>query len=166
MSELFAVQLTAVATLALAVLALATAVLAGLAFLKQSREVGLLLEQNQRDIDDRRRAQASRVFLSVTRDDNAGTLPNPYVRNASDMPVYEARIWPGTGTATGEEIENLETILPGETIPATRWLTAGAAARFTILTFRDAAGRYWKRYPNGHLVELSAQPTSGTEHTA
>src|ERR1700722_4839893 len=39
MSEILAEQLTAVATVVLAVFAIVTAVLAGLAFLKQSREV-------------------------------------------------------------------------------------------------------------------------------
>lgn len=115
MSEIYSVQLTAVATLALAVLALATAVLASLAFLKQSREVGLLLEQNKRDTDERRRAQASRMFLAVSRDE---ARPNPYVHNASDLPIYEAKIGPGVGAGMVEKGENLETILPEEAIAA------------------------------------------------
>ena len=65
MSLIFATQLTDVATLALAASALAAAVLAGLAFRKQSQEVGLLLEQNRRDTEERHRAQAARVFLSA-----------------------------------------------------------------------------------------------------
>ncbi|HUC21325.1 MAG TPA: hypothetical protein VMA73_01330 [Streptosporangiaceae bacterium] len=43
MSLIFTTQLTAVATLALSTLALAAAILAGLAFEKQSQEIGLLL---------------------------------------------------------------------------------------------------------------------------
>lgn len=81
MSEFFSEQLTAVATLALAIFALAAAVLASLAFRKQSQEVGLLIEQNQEDADERRRAQAARVFLGVPPE---GDPVRPYVKNASE----------------------------------------------------------------------------------
>lgn len=91
MSEIAAVQLTAVAILALAVFALVAAVLAGLAFRKQSQEVSLLLGQNQRDTDERRRAQAAKVFFGMPPD--TGVPVSPYARNASDFPVYEAEIW-------------------------------------------------------------------------
>jgi hypothetical protein len=92
MSEILSAQLTAGATLALAVLALAAAVLAGLAFWRQSQEVGLLLQQNKRDADERRASQAARIFLAVSRDekpDEHGGV-HPFVRNASDFPAYDA----------------------------------------------------------------------------
>jgi len=79
-----ATQLTAVFTAVLGVGAIVTAILAGLAFRKQSQEFGLLLEQNKRDTDERRRAQAARVFMGAARGEVR--LVNPYVRNASDSP--------------------------------------------------------------------------------
>ena len=62
MSLIAAAQLTAVATTILALFAIVTAVFAFLAFLKQSREVGLLQEQAAREARERRRAQAAKVF--------------------------------------------------------------------------------------------------------
>src|ERR1700729_1739148 len=82
--------LTAVATAVLAVFAIVTAWYARKAFRKQAEEVGLLLEQNKRDTEERRREQAARVFLGAPPD--TGVLVSPYARNASDLPVYQVRI--------------------------------------------------------------------------
>jgi hypothetical protein len=94
MSEILSAQVTEVATLALAILALAAAVLAGLAFWKHSQEVGLLLEQNKRDTDQRRTSQAAQIFLGVPRDEKPDETRgvHPYVRNASDFPAYDVGI--------------------------------------------------------------------------
>jgi hypothetical protein len=87
MSLLGATILTAIATLALAVLAFITAIFALLAFRKQSQEVGLLLEQNKRDTDERRRAQAARVFL-------AAPLPITCLEASYDSPMsLEVAMW-------------------------------------------------------------------------
>ena len=77
MSMLGATILTAIATLALAVFAFITAIFAWLAFRRQSQEVGLLLEQNKRDTDEHRRAQASRIFIGAPPDEG---LLGPPVR--------------------------------------------------------------------------------------
>jgi len=154
MSQIFATQLTAVATLALAILALAAAVLAGLAFWKQSQEVGLLLEQNKRDTDERRRAQAARVFFFVRPPGDEDTAL-PYARNASELPVYDAvvtapqfhglTIWSAAPWGPG-------TIMPGETVPIRGELPPDPASRLR-LTFRDSAGITWQREPDGTLTE-------------
>lgn len=65
MSLLAATQLTAVATAILAGGAIVTSIFAILAFGKQSKEVALLQQQAKRDIDERRRAQAAKVYLEV-----------------------------------------------------------------------------------------------------
>jgi hypothetical protein len=149
MSDILSEQLTAVATLALAVLALAAAVLA---YLKQSKEVTLLLEQNKRDTDERRRAQAARVFLGAPPDE--GALVSPYARNASDLPVYEARIRYGGPGADLSEPEYLGTLWPGDMASAERQFSSPEALLHTVLTFRDAAGIRWMRFPDGELGEL------------
>ena len=153
MSEIFSVQLTAVATLALAVLALAAAVLAGLAFWRQSQEVRLLLEQNKRDTDERRSAQAARVFLVASIDKEH--LVSPYVRNASDLPIYEVRIRYAQAGGFSEP-EDLGMIMPGDTAYDARQLPDDQARRVTLLTFRDTVGINWARLPDGRLWERTA----------
>ena len=153
MSELFAVQLTAVATLALAVLALAAAGLAGLAFWRQSQEVRLLLEQNKRDTDERRRAQAAHVFLAAPRDEVH--LVSPYAHNGSDFPVYDAKIR-YVMTKGLSEPENLGTIMPSDTASATRQFPASEALDYAVLTFWDASSTQWMRLPQGGLVEVTS----------
>lgn len=151
MSLVFATQLTAVATLALAVLALATAVLAGLAYLKQSREVSLLLEQAKRDTNERRRAQARSVFLAA-RDDEQ--FVRVQVHNASDLPIYYAQI---EYSSKPESEEYLGMVMPGKNVSNTHRLPAEDALDSVTLTFRDAAGVYWSRMPNGSLWEVPSQ---------
>lgn len=150
MSLIFATQLTAVATLALAVLALAAAVLASLAFWKQSQEVGLLLEQNKRDIDERRRSQAARVFLAAPVD--PVQMVSPYAQNASDFPVYNAQIWYLTPSGVSDP-EDLGMIMPGTAGIATTPFSSRDALTDTVLTFRDAEGLLWIRMPDGILLE-------------
>lgn len=65
MSLLFATWINALATVALVIGAGATARYAIKAYLDQSRQTQLLQEQAMRDIESRRRAQASRVFVWV-----------------------------------------------------------------------------------------------------
>jgi hypothetical protein len=65
MSLIFATQLTAVATVALGVLALAAAIVAGIALYKQSRQLAILVAENNRQADERRRAQALGVYIGV-----------------------------------------------------------------------------------------------------
>lgn len=151
MSVTFSTQLTAIATLALAVLALAAAVLAGLAYLKQSREVGLLLEQNKRDTGERRRAQAARVFLVVR--PGHGAPINPYAQNASDLPISEVRIWHPGSEGGPPEYQDFGVIMPGDTAQSTHEPPAGQDLEYVALTFRDAAGFPWLRWPDGSLME-------------
>lgn len=121
MSEIFAVQLTAVATLALAILALATAVLAFMAWRKQSGEVrdqaemlrvqseqlaedrkinaeqirvlGLQAEELERVAREKRRAQAVQVYMHGPRVELSGGSISYTVRlrNTSVLPVYDPR---------------------------------------------------------------------------
>ena len=46
-----------------------------------------------RDAEDRRRAQASRIFVSVPSADDRGVSVQPSVKNASDFPIFEAKFW-------------------------------------------------------------------------
>src|ERR1017187_1558655 len=112
MSLIAATQITAVATAVLALFAIVTAVFAFLAFGKQSQEVGLLLEQATREAEDRRKAQAAKVFVAI-----GGLTPDmaELVRlvNSSDQPIYDlAASW-----TDGAELPGLPHLMPGERYP-------------------------------------------------
>jgi hypothetical protein len=154
MSLIFATQLTAVATTALAGLALAAAILAALAFRKQSREVAILAEQNDRDTGERHRAQAARVFTAVT--DRRPQLFGAYAKNGSDFPVYDAQFW--RSGPDGPLATKYIGMIPPGTSSSTSPLSYQAALA-TILTFRDAAGARWIRMPGGTLKEQTRDTT-------
>jgi hypothetical protein len=112
------------------------------------------LEQNQRDNDVRRRAQASRVFIAAPRDEGRQAIA--HARNTSALPVYSVRIRYGTPSGGMTEPEYLATIMPGESAPAGRLFDEpDEALRLAVLTFRDAAGIEWIRTPDGELWEPS-----------
>jgi hypothetical protein len=150
MSDIFTAQITAVANVVLAVFAIITAVFAGLAFRKQSQEVGLLLEQSKRDESERRRAQAARVYVMAEPD--PPRLIRPYARNASDFPIYDAQIWQAKADGISAPAE-LGTVMPGKSATGGAMMSARDAAAHSVLTFRDSQGVRWIRMPDGTLSE-------------
>jgi hypothetical protein len=62
----------------------------------------------ERDTDERRRAQAFRVFPAVVGDKpQPPRLIHPYAHNASDLPIYDTQIWyaePGVGISGPENV--------------------------------------------------------------
>jgi hypothetical protein len=171
MSEIFAVQLTAVATLALALLALATAILALLAWRKQSREVsdqGEMLRQATADRDrealERHRAQAVQVYLEEL------VAPPPYdldpyvvaarVRNTSQQPVYGLRYqWHVNDQPVGNQIWR-GSLMPGTEDKVIFECPADVRpARVTAMViFRDRAGTWWSIWADGRLEEVPPPP--------
>lgn len=155
---------TAVATGVLALLALVTAWYARKAFRKQSEEVRLLGEQNTRDIEERRRAQAAQVFIMIEGSEMRPGVEKQLdqvilkatVRNTSQLPVYD--LWVRWRTVNGEF--GIPTVapqfLPGETKPVeVIWSeAAGMEETGVSLDFRDAAGLHWRTTDRGILTEL------------
>jgi hypothetical protein len=126
----------------LAALAIVTAVLAGLAFSKQSAEVKLLQEQADCDIEQRRRAQAAKVFISV-----GAELDKPDridIRNTSEWPIYNV----GAGAGDAERVR-LSFLMPGDVYP----FVAEWQGDPLWLEFRDAAGLRWRTTSQGELTE-------------
>ena len=159
MSLIAAAQITAVATAVLALFAIVTAVFAFLAFRKQSREVGLLLEQAAREARERRRAQAAKVFAAIggQRPDMAGLIR---ISNSSDQPIYDLAVsWAG-----GAELPREPRLLPGEQHRFRVALAGDAVIPPVVrLDFRDAAGLRWRTTSQGQLtgpqgLEPLAQP--------
>lgn len=111
-SLIAATQFTAIATGVLAAGAIITAIFAIMAFRTQSQEVGLLLKQAVREAEDRRRAQAAKVFVAV-----GGLTPDMAdevrMHNSSDQPIYDLAVsW-----ADGAELQRVPHLMPGREYP-------------------------------------------------
>ena len=182
MSEIFDAQLTAVANLALAGLALVTAVLAFLAWRKQSKEVRdqaemlrlqaeefrQLSADRERESSERRRAQASQVYMwETTETDNDSRMSFiPSVRNTSEQPVYYLTFYARGGSDRSRAESKLSvwpsTLMPGQELNFTFTLAGSENARFKPnsgeVTFRDRAGVWWRTNPNGDLEEVPEPP--------
>lgn len=207
MSQNISGELTAIATAVLALFAFTTAILAGLAFWKQSREVSAIerqvndqeeltrqqaallkiqgrqleLQQKQFDqqADERRRAQASRVFIwtehgsdpRATDDHTATEEPAPFgliahIRNTSEQPIYELTIDWGPEKPSSMEDERFPVLMPGDQKDLFQpWPDEIDPARdpwflklAPIARFRDAAGLRWGLTEDGQLDENPAEP--------
>jgi hypothetical protein len=99
-SEIAAVQITAVGTVVLAVGAILSAIFAFLAFRKQSVEVETLLEERRTEVAERRREQAVHVLLW----EEHTTICHPpkeepvhflvgHIENASNYPIYDVTVY-------------------------------------------------------------------------
>jgi hypothetical protein len=150
MSSDLAGEITALATAVLAVFAIVTAVFALLGYRKQSQEVALLLEQNEREAFERRRVQAARVSIGPPPDPDRPV--SPYAYNDSDLPIYDVQFWYSyPGRIAGPD--NVRSIKPGEAAGVNLRQGNEDALAKAILTFRDAAGVRWMRMPDGVLKE-------------
>jgi hypothetical protein len=134
-------------------LAVVIAAVGGWIALSQLRSQQEVLKQ---DAEDRRRAQAARVFVGAPRD--PVRLVGAYAKNASDFPIYEAQLW-YLGSGGLSEPDDLGTILPGEAPSGPERYGFDETLVRTILTFRDANSVRWIRIPGGVLEEQSA-PTA------
>jgi hypothetical protein len=162
MSQIFSLQLTAVATAVLAGFAIVTALFAGLAFRSQGKQFRLLMRQYKGQLNDQavtqarqtealarqdeqqRKAQASLVFMwqDASRRRVPHRMITAHVRNASDQPIYQATVFRGRGQS-----EIVGMILPGEEAAHSRKFPPGTEIDRldAVLMFRDAAGIVWKR---------------------
>jgi hypothetical protein len=155
-SVIFATQLTAVATVALAALALAAAIVAGTALRKQSRELAILVAENNRQAAERRRAQAASVYIGLPVR-GGRRLVQPSAQNASGLPAFDAQFW-YTGPDSLWDPDDLGMIMPGPVGINGRQMPYEEAVQSVILTFRDAEGISWIRMADGTLQE-QARPT-------
>jgi len=106
------------------------------------------------DDADHRRAQAESIGTWITADDIGGYRLN--LRNASDLPIYNATIC--CGTPSGHEPWTVETswitVPPGET--PTHAVDADASPTGAVIVywtrFTDSAGVSWQREASGVLT--------------
>jgi len=161
MSLLAATWIGACANAGLLIGAIITAIYAIKAFRKQSEEVWLVQEQIQRDVYQRRRAQASQVFISVElrafMDNPEDKRATACLRNTSAQPVYDVVL--GLGE-TGEQRRPV--LLPGDEFVLPGIGTAFASdMRRVWTTFRDCTGVRWRTAADGQLAEQSQPAGQG-----
>jgi hypothetical protein len=160
-------EITAIATVVLAVFAIITAYYARKAFLKQSQEVsdqaGVLalqaaelsesLKERKREAAERRRAQASHIFISAEPSPEVSDPIDSFlvrIENTSQQPIYHLIFFWRDGTGEWNE----PPAPPGH--PAlTTLLGAGAV-------FRDADGVHWRQRSDGQLDEEPVTPARTT----
>jgi hypothetical protein len=73
------------------------------------------------------------------------------VDNRSDAPIYEVYVPHPDPARRGDHIMQHDVLLPGNSFTSDR-LPPVWIASYNLL-FKDNAGRWWRRYPNGRLFE-------------
>ena len=126
--------------------AVAAAVAGGIAL----RQLRAQLAVNRQDADDRRRAQAAQVYIGPPLSPD---LP-VYVKNGSELPVYDAQLWYVDPDGVSQNADELGMILPADNAAGNRHGSDLVTRAF--LTFRDSNSVRWIRYSNGTLKEQTA----------
>ncbi len=142
----------------------------------QAAELRESLEQRQRDADEQRRSQATRVTAWLGTHKESKAFWGANVRNASDEPLFEVRVFfhhmrekEGGGYQAVSQggpppRETIAVLPPGE--DRFVWIPADVQAMFgsiaiddrncaASIEFTDAAGNQWERDPRGALVPRS-----------
>ena len=137
----------------------------------QAAELHESLGERKREAEQRRSAQAARVFMSQKigivfrqEDDDEPEYFDVSVTvvNTSDRPVYDTALHWHRGSESFDDLfvgEPLGTIMPGEERSSWRHFPpdTNMAISGAVLTFRDAAGARWMHRPDGTLTEQSLQ---------
>jgi hypothetical protein len=141
----------------------------------QAKDLEESLAERQRDREQRRQAQAARVFISqdlrppdsreayLVALTKSGQEPQPSVaatvHNKSDQPIYDAELmWRRGSSPWGEpNPEPLPVIMPDSEVRTSREFPADTNFDVSgaIVRFRDAAGVRWVRRPDGALSEMT-----------
>jgi len=174
MSLVAATWTGAIATVLLVLGAVATALYARNAYREQSRQTGeireqtrLLQQQADRDIKQRRRAQATQVFTWVEMrpfDGRADDMRSAAcIMNASAQPVYDIELGLGLTVDAHRVDRRLPVLMPGKDYELVGLGTDFTDGRGQIwITFRDASGGRWRATSDGQLTELQGEPEAPT----
>jgi hypothetical protein len=125
------------------------------AFLSQDQQTRLLAEQVKRDVTQRRRAQASQVFVWIQDqpfgDDPADPRSAALVRNTSSQPVYDLTL--GLGEAGDQR---WPVLMPDKDVERVGLGTEFASGERPVwATFRDSSGIKWRITVGGELTEIA-----------
>jgi hypothetical protein len=136
----------------------------------QSKELNESLAQRKREADERRRVQASRVFMHeepldadprvsqaslAARGEQRQPVVVAHVINTSEQPVYNVLISWHLGTVPQGQ-RHLMPLMPGAEDKDIQPVPSGSAeGQFgAVAFFRDAAGVTWRTRPDGQLDEI------------
>jgi hypothetical protein len=138
----------------------------------QAEELRGSLAHRERDVSERHRALAARVFITENRDGGLrlSAIPRDViavprlpsvgatVHNASEQPVYDVELRWHRGTAPERDPELPGVIMPGTAKTLTRNFPEGTIIEHcgAVVRFTDAAGVRWLRRPDGTLTEQSS----------
>lgn len=106
-----------------------------------------------RQVQDKRRAQASRVIVQIDEGSGKGTgylPPRAIVSNLSDLPIYDVRLRAAPHDAFDDGLEETKPVLVGE------WpisIPRKYVKQSVHVNFRDSAGTTWIRWVDGGLAE-------------
>jgi hypothetical protein len=156
----------------------------------QTRELEESRAERKREAEQRRRAQASRVFIwQEYRKGNPaqyetppdyiahlGPLPHgesrplmvAHVKNTSDQPVYDLMVRWTLGAAFHSESRRLKPLMPDEENIQLLLMRPGEDFSLfrAVAFFRDAAGVRWRSRPDGQFDEIPPdQPDQEQENT-
>jgi hypothetical protein len=149
---------------------------------EQIRVLGLQAEEfrqaaadPERDLQERRRAQAAMVYMwtapAHVAVDGVGSPEmtlEAYVRNTSPQPIYDVQFTWQIITADrrkivgGTECEAplMPLAMSSARAPRTPGVLVDRPYADAAVTFRDRAGVWWRTEPSGHLEELPPQPVA------
>jgi hypothetical protein len=123
--------------------------------------------------DERRRAQACRVFIELDRVVQSPWHVTATVRNTSDQPVYDMYVIWQLGTVRMGKPDPVARLLPGEQVTFERGHRAADAdvssdvapsdpsAVSAFLTFRDTVGVRWTVREDGTLSDVAPASPAG-----
>lgn len=128
----------------------------------QARELG-------QSHDERRRAQACRVFIELDRVVQSPGHVTATVRNTSDQPVYDMYVIWQLGTVRMGKPDPVARLLPGEQVTFERGhrtadtdvAPSDPSALSAFLTFRDTAGVRWTVREDGTLSDVAPASQAG-----
>lgn len=135
----------------------------------------LLFRDHRRAEDDRRRAQASKVWVYPTEgyetDERPGELlyTSATVMNGSDQPIYDVYVVILTRSAgrvvATHSLNHVDYLLPGvkdwwdlRQLPDQEKLWSGSDLSVLTVHFRDTLDRHWRRTARGALTDAADAP--------
>jgi hypothetical protein len=134
----------ALATFGLLVGAGFTVYYARKAFREQSDQITFLKEQAERDVQQRRRAQAAQVYIFIPSGQltEATAELTARIHNASQQPVYDLRMTWHEGENQIGEPKFRDRLMPNESLPFSPTAATGSSTDSISVTaeFRDADG--------------------------
>lgn len=167
--------ITAIATAGLLIGAVITARYAIKTFGEQAREVAILVEEHERDVAERRKAQASKVFIwtettdeplidGIQRQITPAFAIIAHLKNTSQQPVYDIHIvWRLRNEAWDQPDFIGPVLLPGDQADRFRIINPNypghenRALFGAVAHLRDAVGWHWRANPDGPPTDIEEE---------